>query len=186
MLLFAAQLWVNLYSHESQFYLVLSKHGIITNTTNALNCSVCVILNYVDSPAPQVLIGMIMTANVLPITSLNLKCQLYFSHVCTIVLVFKQVVGDKSSCVLEFLTQNMVSHLTRVSTFLLNPDSWFLIKLLIRYVLLLENMLVNACLLSPVLTAGKQSKDCLLCINSVIFSGTVKLAMCFWLYENRS
>lgn len=79
-----------------------------------------------------------------------------------------------------------VSHLTRVSTFHLNPDSWFLIKLLIRYVLLPENTLVNACLLSPVFTAGKQSKDGLLCINRVIFSGTVKLSMCFWLYENRS
>lgn len=80
-------------------------------------------------------------------------------------LVFKRVVGVKSSCVLGISdSQSGVAHLTRVSTFHLNPDSWFLIKLLIRYVLLPENMLVNVCLLSPVFTAGKPSKDCLLCI----------------------
>ncbi len=59
-------------------------------------------------------------------------------------------------------SQSGVSHLARVSTFHLNPDIWFLNKLLIRYVLFLENMLVSVCLLSPVFTAGKQSKDCLL------------------------
>lgn len=39
--------WISVLSGSPQ------KHGIITNTAYALNCSVCVISNYLGSPAPQ-------------------------------------------------------------------------------------------------------------------------------------
>lgn len=150
-----------------------------------MNCSVRVIANYVDSPAPQVLMD-----------DYDSKCFTYYESYIELSAVFftriHDSVGIQTGCVCQTQlcfgisdSESGVSHLTHISTFHFNPDSWFLIKLLIRYVLPLENMLVIGCLLIPVFT-GKQSQDCLLCINSVIFSGTVKLVTCFWMYENRS